>query len=158
MIACEDCWSRGVDHCSCLLMTVFFNVYSEWAFDREETTHLLTPIIGAIAIQIGIVCFNHPVEWHCNEDQDQLPINRSSGPLLITCWKQAWNLCDFRLALLVSNTFSFTRFHLRSCLSMSSLRRHIFVCFMTKSAFFVFFFGPSSVKRGRIHIVLGWNM
>jgi len=40
---------------------------------------------------------------------------------------------------------------------MSPLRRHIFVCFMAKSAFWVFF-GPSSVKRGRTHIVLGWNM
>jgi len=38
---------------------------------------------------------------------------------------------------------------------MSPLRRHIFVCFMAKSAFWVFF-GPSSVKRGRTHIVLGW--
>jgi len=39
---------------------------------------------------------------------------------------------------------------------MSPLRRHtcIFVCFMAKSAFWVFF-GPSSVKGGRTHIVLG---
>jgi len=37
---------------------------------------------------------------------------------------------------------------------MSPLRRHIFVCFMAKGIFF----GPSSVKRGRTHIVLGWNM
>jgi len=37
---------------------------------------------------------------------------------------------------------------------MSPLRRHIFVCFMAKSAFWVFF-GPSSVKRGRTHTVLG---
>ena len=39
-------------------------------------------------------------------------------------------------------------------LIMSPLRRHIFVCFMTKGGFF----GPSSVKRGRTHIGLGWNM
>jgi len=37
---------------------------------------------------------------------------------------------------------------------MSPLRRHIFVCFMGKRGVF----GPSSVKRGRTHIVLGWNM
>ena len=37
---------------------------------------------------------------------------------------------------------------------MSPLRRHIFVCFMAKSAFGGFF-GDSSVKRGRTHIVLG---
>ena len=37
---------------------------------------------------------------------------------------------------------------------MSPLRRHIFVCFMAKSAFW-FFFGRSSVQRGRTHIVLG---
>jgi len=37
---------------------------------------------------------------------------------------------------------------------MSPLRRHIFVCFMAKSAFWGVF-GPSSVKRGRTHIVLG---
>jgi len=37
---------------------------------------------------------------------------------------------------------------------MSPLRRHIFVCFMGKYGFF----GPSSVKRGRTHIVLGGNM
>jgi len=37
---------------------------------------------------------------------------------------------------------------------MSLLRRHISVCFMAKSAFWVFF-GPNSVKRGRTHIVLG---
>jgi len=34
---------------------------------------------------------------------------------------------------------------------MSPLRRHIFVCFLAKWGFF----GPSSVKRGRTHIVLG---
>jgi len=39
-------------------------------------------------------------------------------------------------------------------LFMSPLRRHIFVCFMDKRGVF----GPSSVKRGRTHIVLGWNM
>jgi len=33
---------------------------------------------------------------------------------------------------------------------MSPLRRHIFVCFMAKGGFFA----PSSVKRGRTHIVL----
>ena len=44
---------------------------------------------------------------------------------------------------------------LRHSLVMSPLRRHIFVCFMAKGGFF---FGPSSVKRGRTHIVLGWNM
>ena len=37
---------------------------------------------------------------------------------------------------------------------MSPLRRHIFVCFLAKWGFF----GPSSVKRGRTHIVLGWNI
>jgi len=36
---------------------------------------------------------------------------------------------------------------------MSPLRRHSFA-FMAKWGFF----GPSSVKRGRTHIVLGWNM
>ena len=36
---------------------------------------------------------------------------------------------------------------------MSPLRRHIFVCFMAKISFLGFFFGFSSVKRGRIHIV-----
>ena len=41
---------------------------------------------------------------------------------------------------------------------MSPLRRHIFVCFKVKSAFWGFLFGPSSVKRGRTNIVLGWNM
>ena len=41
-----------------------------------------------------------------------------------------------------------------SLLFMSPLRLHIFdifVCFMAKGGFF----GPSSVKRGRTHIVLG---
>ena len=37
---------------------------------------------------------------------------------------------------------------------MSPLRRHIFDCFLAKWGFF----GPSSVTRGRTHIVLGWNM
>jgi len=40
------------------------------------------------------------------------------------------------------------------CVIMSPLRRHIFVCFLAKWGFF----SPSSVKRGRTHIVLGWNM
>ena len=35
-------------------------------------------------------------------------------------------------------------------LFMSPLRRHIFVCFLAKWGFF----GPSSVTRGRTHIVL----
>jgi len=38
-----------------------------------------------------------------------------------------------------------------SSIFMSPLRRHIFVCFLAKWAFF----GPSSVRRGRTHIVLG---
>ena len=37
-----------------------------------------------------------------------------------------------------------------SVIVMSPLRRPIFVCFMAKGGFF----GPSSVKRGRTHIVL----
>jgi len=37
---------------------------------------------------------------------------------------------------------------------MSPLRRHIFVCFIGKNGVF----GPSSVKRGRTHKVLGLNM
>ena len=36
-------------------------------------------------------------------------------------------------------------------LFMSPLRRHIFVCFLAKWGFF----GPSSIRRGRTHIVLG---
>ena len=39
-------------------------------------------------------------------------------------------------------------------LIMSPLRRHIFVCFMAKSAFLGGFFGPSYITRGRTHIVL----
>ena len=39
-------------------------------------------------------------------------------------------------------------------LIMLPLRRHIFVCFLSKWGFF----GPSSVTRGRTHVVLGWNM
>ena len=56
--------------------------------------------------------------------------------------------------LLLKWHFTNDRFH---WLIMSPLRRHIFVCFMAKSAFGVFF-GPSSVKRGWTHIVLWWNM
>jgi len=41
---------------------------------------------------------------------------------------------------------------------MSPLMRHIFVCFMAKSAFLGGFFGPSSVTMGLTHIALGWNM
>jgi len=59
----------------------------------------------------------------------------------------------------ISHTWPHHSFHVIQlsmplAIFMSPLRRHIFVCFLAKWGFF----GPRSVKRGRTHIVLGWNM
>ena len=62
--------------------------------------------------------------------------------------------CALTVVVLSDKTHHWLQVMLLYCFFMSPLRRHIFVCFMAKSAF-LGFFGPSSVHRGRTHIVSG---
>ena len=72
-----------------------------------------------------------------------------------TCWDetQAWQHCHPARSVGRSDV-SFGIYNT----NYVAAKRHIFVCFMAKSAFLGGFFGPSSVTMGLTHIALGWNM